>query len=71
MITHGLGDSLGNLRNKSWVLNFSNWRINLSADVFKLVVPIKFDNPTEVLELINKTCIDQMYRAFVNTNSVL
>jgi hypothetical protein len=71
VVTHDLGDSLSDLRNQSWVLKFSNRGINLSTDVFKLVVPIKFDNPTEVLELIHKTCVDQMYRAFVNTDSVL
>ena len=58
MVTYDLCDSLGDLRNESWILEFSDWRINLSRDVFELVMPIKFDNPTEAPELIHKTCVD-------------
>jgi hypothetical protein len=71
MVTYDLCDSLGDLRNKSWILDFSDWRVNLSRDVFELVMPIKFNNPTEAPELIHKTRVDHMYRAFVNTNPVL
>jgi hypothetical protein len=71
MVTYDLCDSLGDLRNESWILKFSDRRVNLSRDVFELVVPVKFDNPTKAPELIHETCVDQMYRAFVNTNSVL
>jgi hypothetical protein len=71
MVTYDLCDSLGDPRNESWILKLSDWGVKLSRDVFKLVVSIKFNNPTEAPELVHKTCVDQMYRAFVNTNSVL
>jgi hypothetical protein len=71
MVTYDLCDSLGDLRNESWVLKFSDWGVKLSRDVFELVVSIKFNNPTKAPELVHKTRVDQMYRAFVNTNSVL
>ena len=58
MVTYDLCDSLGDLRNESWILEFSDWRIDLSGDVFELVMPIKFNNPTEASELIHKTCVD-------------
>ena len=71
MVTYNLCDSLRNLRNEPWILEFSDWRINLSRDVFELVMSIKLNIPTEAPELIHKTCVDQMYRTFVNTNPVL
>jgi hypothetical protein len=71
MVTYNLCNSLGDLRNEPWILKFSDWGVNFGRDVFELVVSIEFNNPTEAPELIHQTCIDQMYRAFVNTNSML
>jgi len=69
--THDPGNSLGDFGNEPRILEFPDWRVKLGRYVFELMVPIKLYNPTEILELIYKTSINQVYRAPVNSNSVL
>lgn len=71
MVTYNLRNSLGDLRNEPRIFKFSDWRVELRSDFFKLVMSIELNNPTEALELIHKTCVDEMYWAFIDTNSVL
>jgi hypothetical protein len=69
--TYDSRNSLGDLGNEPRILEFSDGRVGLSRDIFELMVPIEFYNPTEILELIHKACVYQVYWAFVNSESVL
>jgi hypothetical protein len=69
--TYGSRNSLSDLRNQPWILEFPDRRVEFGGYVFELMMPIKFYNPTEILELLHKTGVYQVYRAFVNSNSVL
>ncbi len=71
MFTYDPRNSLSDPWNEPRIPKFSNWRVELSSYIFELVVSVEFDNPTEAPELVHKTCVDQMYRAFINPNSVL
>jgi hypothetical protein len=69
--TYDSRNSLGDFGNEPRILEFSDGRVGLSRDIFELMVTIKFYNPTEILELIYKACVYQVYWAFVNSESVL
>lgn len=71
MVPHDPRNSFGDPRNKSRILEVADWGVDRGGDVFELMVSVEFDDPAETFELIHKTGIDQVYRAFVNTESVL
>jgi hypothetical protein len=69
--TYDSRNSLSYFGNEPWILEFPDWRVKLGRYVFELMVPIKLYSPTEILQLIYKTGVYQVYRALVNSNSVL
>jgi hypothetical protein len=69
--TYDSRNSLGDFGNEPRIPEFPDRRVKLRRYVLELMVPIKLYNPTEILELIHKTCVYQVYRGFVNSNSVL
>jgi hypothetical protein len=60
------GHGLGNLRNETWVLEFSDRRVVAGGDVLKAMMTIELDLPSQIGELGDESGFDKAYGAMID-----
>lgn len=68
MATYSVCDRFCNAGDKAWILELANGRIVSSADVFELMVSVKFDLPAKTFQLLNKTSCDDVDRTSIDAS---
>ena len=71
MPAHSLGDGLGDARNGARVEEFADGRIVGDGELLELVVPVKVDVPSELLQLVDEAGFDEMDGTIVHADFLL
>jgi hypothetical protein len=67
MANDDLGDGLSHTGDESGILEFAYWRIGCGRYLFKHMMAVKLNFPSQILQLDKETRFDHAYGAFVNT----
>jgi len=67
VLADAVRNGLGHFRDESWVLDDAHWRVDVDIYVLKLMMSVKRHVPTESLQLLDETSLDEMNGTLIDT----